>query len=602
MFELREKQSGRAASRSSEANGSTAEAIRITTISIVARTLLVCAGIAIFPATWALTIGQYVPFVAAILTLACAFSIVAAPRPTGSTRQVHILLGFMTILGIGHAVLDPRLADFGLATTLLVPVLAAMIGDRQDQRLSWILSVVSVAAAAISPYLSANWISGEAESLAWSSAGTYAVFALIVAIAAFRIGAVLENLDKAQIETFRHLIENIQHVVIRLAPDAKTLFVSQSAQTLFGCNRFELTGDGLVERIHVQDRPAYLTAFADASQGGIARTIEIRMRRDGEGHSSVPNFIWVECGISPVRGMPIVNGGQEVMLLLRDITQRMAQQEEMVRARQDAQDASEAKSRFLATIGHELRTPLNAIVGFSDMMSHSIAGELSEAHREYADLIHQSGMHLLETVNMLLDMSKIEAGKFDLQLEPFTPEVLVGPCLGMVEPMARERRIDLTAEQAPELPRIIGDERACRQIAINLLSNAVKFSHPGGEVRLSLQRRGNSLALTVSDTGIGMSPEVTKRLGEPFFQAQNGLARQFEGTGLGLSIVKGLVELHGGRLAINSCLGKGTTITVLLPLDGPVQLPEPNEVVTRLAPREPATMRGNSTNLRSAAS
>jgi cell cycle sensor histidine kinase DivJ len=273
--------------------------------------------------------------------------------------------------------------------------------------------------------------------------------------------------------------------------------------------------------------------------------------------------------------------------LLRDVTDRKDQENEMRRARKLAEEASMAKSRFLATIGHELRTPLNAIVGFSEMMSSGVVGELSPTHKEYAKLIHQSGAHLIEVVNMLLDMSRIEAGKFELQAEPFQAEALIEPCLRIVDPMAREKSVRLMSELPRALPMVVADERACRQILINLLSNAIKFSHAHSVVTISMRRQGAHLSIAVADQGIGMGEEAVSRIGEPFFQVQDDLSRIYEGTGLGLSIVKGLVELHGGTLHAASTPGVGTTMTVLLPINGPLTKMEETGSVTPLH-REPA--------------
>jgi cell cycle sensor histidine kinase DivJ len=248
-------------------------------------------------------------------------------------------------------------------------------------------------------------------------------------------------------------------------------------------------------------------------------------------------------------------------------------------ARKAAEEASEAKSRFLATIGHELRTPLNAIIGFSEMMTGNIGGELSPTHREYAELIRKSGSHLIGVVGMLLDMSRIEAGKFELNTEKLAVERLVEPCLHMVDALAREKRIRFATNVSPYLPPIVADERASRQILINLLSNAVKFSPDGGLVTVTLRQQGTFVAISVADNGIGMSSEAVARVGEPFFQAQDGLSRRYEGTGLGLSIVKGLVDLHQGALRVTSAPGEGTTMTVLLPINGPeTKMPETSSV------------------------
>jgi cell cycle sensor histidine kinase DivJ len=202
-------------------------------------------------------------------------------------------------------------------------------------------------------------------------------------------------------------------------------------------------------------------------------------------------------------------------------------------------------------------------------------------HREYAGLIHDSGNHLIGVVGMLLDMSRIEAGKFELHTEGFSPEALLDPCLSMIGPLAQAKNLTLRPALQPGLPTIVADERACRQILINLLSNAVKFSHEGGVVTVAMKRQGGWLSISVGDRGIGMAPEDVGRIGEPFFQVHEGLARRYEGTGLGLSIVKGLIDLHQGTLRVISEAGIGTTVTVLLPINGPeIKMPETGQVAS----------------------
>jgi cell cycle sensor histidine kinase DivJ len=416
----------------------------------------------------------------------------------------------------------------------------------------------------------------------------FVVCAGMVAHTAHQIGAAFEVYDKAQVSAYRHLIEHVHDSVIRFSSDGEVLLASRSSEALFGCRRYELSGASLSERLHVLDRPIYLTAFADANKGGRSRVVEVRMRQDDPvGATRLPSYIWVEASFSPVLEDAPAEGGFEVVALFRDVTARKDNESAMREAQRVAEEASVAKSHFLATIGHELRTPLNAVVGFSEMMTSGIGGDLSPTHREYAGLIHQGARHLLEVVRMLLDMSKLEAGKFELQTEPFAPADIIQPCLQMVEASARQRGIRIVADIAPKLPPLVADERACRQILLNLLSNAIKFSHDGGTVTVSLKRQGQCLNLSVIDTGIGMAPEAISRLGEAFFQAHDGLARRYEGTGLGLSIVKGLVELHEGTLRALSEIGAGTTVTVLLPVNGPAIKVEETAAVMPLH-REPA--------------
>jgi cell cycle sensor histidine kinase DivJ len=445
-----------------------------------------------------------------------------------------------------------------------------------------------VAIVAVTAVLEAPAIPIGPEALVTTAFAAFIACVGIVAHSANRINTAYEVYDKAQMTAYRHLIEHVQDGVIRFSSAGEILLASRSSEQLFGCRRYEISSGGLSERLHVLDRPAYLTAFADANQGGKARIIEVRMRQDDpHAKSNVPRFIWVEISLSPVQDEENAESRHEVVALFRDITRRKDGELAMTEARQAAEEASATKSRFLATIGHELRTPLNAVVGFSEMMTSGIGGELSDTHREYAGLIHQSGKHLLEVVRMLLDMSKIEAGKFELQAEPFLAQDMIPACFSMVESMAVKQQVTLIADVAPHLPLLVADERACRQILLNLLSNAIKFSHPGGQVKVSLRRQGQCLNLSISDQGVGMAPEALGRIGEPFFQVQDGLARRYEGTGLGLSIVKGLVDLHQGTLRAMSEIGTGTTVTVLLPINGPAINSDETATVTPFR-KEPA--------------
>ncbi len=421
---------------------------------------------------------------------------------------------------------------------------------------------------------------------------SFLITALIVAFSASRLNSAFAVYERGQMNAYRHLVENVRDAVMRFASDGSVLFTSKSAEKLFGCHRYELSGSGLIDRIHVLDRPTYMTAFSEANHDGKSRTIEVRMRRDDPAEPSrVPVFAWVEIALTPVIDAEARESQNEVVALLRDVTERHRQDAEMREARRLAEDASNAKSRFLATIGHELRTPLNAIVGFSEMMTSGVVGELSPAHREYADIIHRSGHHLLDVVKMLLDMSRLEAGKFELMTDSFEPAALIEPCFKMVEGLARERNIHLATDMPRNLPSIIADERACRQILINLLSNAIKFSHDGGTVTVAMKRQGSHLSISVTDRGIGMDGQALSRIGEPFFQVQDGLSRRYEGTGLGLSIVKGLIELHDGSLRGVSAPGEGTTITILLPLNGPETKKVETPQVTQITSREPVVAR-----------
>jgi cell cycle sensor histidine kinase DivJ len=219
-------------------------------------------------------------------------------------------------------------------------------------------------------------------------------------------------------------------------------------------------------------------------------------------------------------------------------------------------------------MSHELRTPLNAIIGFSEMLGNKdLAPENPDKAREYAQIIGTAGQHLLSVVNTILDVSKIEAGAFELAPEPFSLPALADSCCDMIRLKAERAGIAIVRRYPGNLEDIVADKRACNQVLINLVSNAVKFTPPGGTVIVDLKPVGNSLKIIIADTGIGIAPKDLALLGEPFFQASANYDRHFEGTGLGLSVVRGLVGLHGGTISIESAPGEGTTIIVRLPLD-----------------------------------
>ena len=230
-----------------------------------------------------------------------------------------------------------------------------------------------------------------------------------------------------------------------------------------------------------------------------------------------------------------------------------------------AQAASKIKSEFLANMSHELRTPLNAVIGFSDMMLHKTFGPLPVRYEEYAKLINQSGNHLLSLVSDILDLAKIEAGRFQADFRTFDLAACVEECMPVIRPKAQEREVVLAASLPDKPVLIVADQRACKQILINLLSNAVKFSHAHDTVTVSLVDLGEVVQMTVKDEGIGIPAKVLERIGQPFEQATNNPVVAREGTGLGLSVVKALVGEHGGEMKVDSREDEGTTVTIILP-------------------------------------
>jgi len=238
-----------------------------------------------------------------------------------------------------------------------------------------------------------------------------------------------------------------------------------------------------------------------------------------------------------------------------------------------AEHAAFTKSAFLANMSHELRTPLNAIIGFSEIMMNELAGPLGHAsYKEYSRDILMSGQHLLDMINDILDMAKIEAGKMTITPQPIDPVDPVDAAMRMIRRKAEEKEIDLVLDAAQNLPDIDADHRAIRQMVLNLISNAIKFTDRGGKITVRIEQCGPEIYFGVTDTGIGIPAEDISRLGQPFEQVSKTKDRNTDGTGLGLALTKSFAEMHGGRLNLSSIYGEGTTVAFYLPIGGPGSL------------------------------
>ena len=325
-------------------------------------------------------------------------------------------------------------------------------------------------------------------------------------------------------------------------------------------------GRGYLDQIHVSDRLGFLAAIDRLRQGGVRETVDIRIDRPRL-QAAAEQFVHMRVEMT---ALTAADGAlAAVVAQSRDISAEALARSETARKAAQAESANDAKTRFLAAVSHELRTPLNAILGFSDILSGEYFGKLeNDRQREYVALIHQSGSHLLSVVNTMLDMSKIEAGRYELFTEPFIVADCVRACEQMLGLQAREKGIKLTSRVPRALGEAIADQRAIQQILINLVGNAIKFTDRGGVVTIDAAREGDDLVLTVSDTGIGIPADKLELIGQPFMQVQNEYTRKYEGTGLGLSLVKGLVALHGGSFVIRSRPGEGTVIAIRIPADG----------------------------------
>ena len=252
----------------------------------------------------------------------------------------------------------------------------------------------------------------------------------------------------------------------------------------------------------------------------------------------------------------------------RDITAQVRAEGELRQAKEDAEAASRTKSEFLATMSHELRTPLNAIIGFSELIRDQSSGPLPPGYVDFAKEIHTGGRHLLDLINDMLDLSKIESGHYELHEEALQLLPLLRSCVGMLGGRAREGDVRLVGDLPDRGVALRADRRAVRQVLLNLLENAAKFTPAGGSVTLAIDcRAGAGLAVMVRDSGIGIDPAKLAELGEPFHQADASINRRFGGSGLGLAITRRLLVLHGGRLEIHSRPGEGTTVRAIFPAD-----------------------------------
>jgi cell cycle sensor histidine kinase DivJ len=413
-----------------------------------------------------------------------------------------------------------------------------------------------------------------------ASATLYAAGLAVSAESLARTSVALLYLEE---DRYRLLARNMSDVISRHNRTGAVEFISPAAEAMLGAPGARLTGHGLFDRVHVADRPAYLTALSDATRGSEQR-VEFRLRRDAvRGQNISADFIWVEMRCRPLEQ---ASPEAEVVAVMRDVTDRKVQEQALELARTAAEQADASKTRFLATMSHELRTPLNAIIGFSEMIVHEEAMMIDAARRrEYAQLINDSGQHLLSVVNGILDMSKMETGNFEISPEPFAPRAALLHCCNLLALKARDNGVDLITRAADDLPVMNGDPRAFKQIALNLVANAIKFTERGGSVTVSATVEGAKLMLRVTDTGVGIDAEDLARIGDPFFQAGKTYQRRHEGTGLGLSIVKSLVGLHAGEMTVQSKIDEGTTVTVTLPLAYvKPEAPQPQSKIATLTP------------------
>jgi PAS domain S-box-containing protein len=398
---------------------------------------------------------------------------------------------------------------------------------------------------------------------------------------------------KASEEKLRQAEQRLSDA-LAVAPDGVALFDSDERMLVCNPAYAAIIGvplaniSGMTHRkicqASVRDRPAPNAAGVHTDYDEWVAT---RMRTFSEGRSEPHIFYdtrdrrWLQ-----IRDFRLESGGTaslvtDISLLkrsereLRETNETLAARTETleaarkaaIKAHQDAEYANRAKSQFLAHMSHELRTPLNAIIGFSEIMALQLLGASGvPQYDRYANDILAAGRHLLAVIDDILDLSKVEAGKMKLVAEQVSWDRLFQDCMTLLRPLAADRMVTLQTEPAPEGATIYADERLAKQMLVNLLSNAVKYTPSGGYARVSLQTdRTGAAIIEVTDTGVGMDQADVQKAMEPFGRIDSALVSQMRGTGLGLPLVKALIELHGGRLEIDSMPGRGTTVRLHFP-------------------------------------
>ena len=524
-------------------------------------------GVAAVPLVLALGAPVTVATLALFACLAAPLAIAAYLSRTGDLETAHLLSSLsLTALATIFVALTGGFSSFLLPWLVVPPAEAALSGRRRLIVASAIAGGIGLAGlvlleafAALPPAMTLGGPAWLGYLLGLGSALGYAT---LVASQQEAMHRHLEATAREEGDRYRLLAENATDMITRHTRNGNVLFCSEGAERVVGVDPDRLRDGGFFARIHIGDRTRYLKALDDAQISGEPATVELRLRCAGEAPANDAAYVWVEMRCRAIAGE------NQLVAVTRDISESKEQAAAIERARSEAEQASIAKTRFLASVSHELRTPLNAIIGFSEILSQELFGRLeNEKQAEYVNLIRDSGQHLLAVVNDILDMSKIETGRFELIPEPFDIAELVRQCCDMMKAEFERAELTLELDIADNMPEIVGDRRACRQVLFNLLGNAIKFSEADGRIVAGAYPSGDEIVMYIADEGIGIAADDLPRLGQPFVQAHASYDRRYEGTGLGLSVVKGLVHLHGGRLSIASELGLGTRVTIWLPVD-----------------------------------
>ena len=469
-----------------------------------------------------------------------------------------LVLGVWGLAALSASALSGGLTG-SLAALIFMPLAAGIImgGQRLAQA-----GALAVALAALVGLVS-TWLGGPGTDFPGLAAVSAVLTAGATAVAmrlSWRRREIGLKLAREAVSRIETLLAGQPGLTLVLEPSGRVLAAYGTPPPALAVD--PLFEHGLIAAVHAPDRPAVLSALDKALAGQDAQAM------------FAPRVALDRRVTLVLRRLP--DGPEPPRLIGQafDGTAQFAREIGLEAARVEAEVQNAGKTRFLANMSHELRTPLNAVLGFSDIMRQRLFGPQPDRYGDYADSIHEAGGHLLDLINDVLDVSKIEAERYELSLERFDAREVVSAAIALVRVSADDKGVELSGMLPANPMPVDADRRALKQITLNLLSNAVKFTPAKGSVTVTLEAIGPYLEIVVADTGVGIAPEDLRRLGRPFEQA--GAAEQrAQGTGLGLSLVRALAELHGGRMSIESTLGEGAAVTVRLPVVTVARAPVP---------------------------
>jgi len=487
----------------------------------------------------------------------------------------------------GLLLAGPAPASIAGATGLLSLIAGAVLGSaaaafaRRRSRAPALRDVLALAGVLAGAAIAAGLLGGAPPAITASGAAMQLAAGILVGLLLLhdhRRRTAVEVLAESE-RNFRLIAEMASDVIVRRTMDGRRLYVSPSCRAVFGYEPEELLGKSVLELVHPDDAELLRQPMTAPPATGPQHTTLTWRLRHKQGH-----YIWIE-GVRRVLADPLTGEPKEVVSAARDVSARKAVEAELEAAKNAAEAANRMKSDFLANMSHEIRTPMNGVLGMNGLL---LATKLTEEQRSYAGMVQESAEALLTILDDILDISKLEAGKIELESIDFDLVDTVESAAGLLAAKAHQKGIDLTVAIAPALRGVFrGDPTRLRQVLLNLLSNAIKFTDHGAvtaEVTMKSAASGSDapiIRFAVNDSGIGIEPEIQRRLFQKFGQADSSMTRRFGGTGLGLAICKRLVELMGGEIGVASRPGHGATFWFEIPLPvAAIGLAEDREMMT----------------------